>query len=185
MASESTIEVSWLDDLEKAIKRNKRDAHNRYFQLATVDTEGWPRVRTVVYRGLADETGAPLFITDSRAEKMTSIVTGGRAEICWYFTQTREQFRLHGHLVIIDNASEREAMWNRLSPAAKEQFFWVTPGVAIGQGDPVPSQTNVPSTMVLVKLVPESVDHLVLAKQQKRQRHSHTGDGWQATLINP
>ena len=185
MASESSINPSWLNDLEKAIKRNKRDAHNRYFQLATVDSEGGPRVRTVVFRGFADQTGALLFITDSRSEKMGSIKTSGKAEACWYFTQSREQFRLQGYLAIVDDSTDREAMWSRLSPAAKEQFFWVTPGVALGEGDSVPSQSGVPSTMVLVKLVPESVDHLVLAKEQERQRHTETGDGWQASRINP
>ena len=80
--------------------------------------------------------------------------------------------------MIVDDSADREAMWSRLSPAAKEQFFWVTPGLALGEGDSVPSQSGVPSTMVLVKLVPESVDHLVLAKEQERQRHTETGDGW-------
>ena len=69
MASELSTKPSWLQDLEKAIKRNKRDAHNRYFQLATVDCERLPRVRTVVFRGFGDQTGALLFITDSRSEK--------------------------------------------------------------------------------------------------------------------
>jgi len=185
MASESSIKPSWLSDLEKTIKRNKRDAHNRYFQLATVDSEGWPRVRTVVSRGFADQTGALLFITDSRSEKMASIESGGKAEACWYFTQSREQFRLQGHLIIVDDSTDREAMWSCLSPAAKEQFFWVTPGVALGEGDSVANQSNVPSTMVLIKLVPESVDHLVLAKEQQRQRYTQTEDGWQVSRINP
>ena len=185
MASDSSIKPSWLQDLEKAIKRNKRDAHNRYFQLATVDCERLPRVRTVVFRGFADQTGTLLFITDSRSEKMSSIETGGKAEACWYFTQSREQFRLQGRLVIVDDSADREAMWSRLSPAAKEQFFWVTPGAPLGDGDSVPNQRGVPSTMVLIKLVPESVDHLVLAKEQERQRHTQTGDDWQASRINP
>jgi pyridoxamine 5'-phosphate oxidase len=185
MASELSVKPSWLIDLEKALKRNKRDAHNRYFQLATVDSEGWPRVRTVVFRGFADQTGALLFITDLRSGKMGSIETGGKAEACWYFTQSREQFRLQGHLMILDDSVDREAMWSRLSPAAKEQFFWVTPGALLGEGDSVPNQRGVPSTMVLIKLVPESVDHLVLAKEQARQRHTQTGDGWQASRINP
>ena len=185
MASESSIKPSWLNDLEKAIKRNKRDAHNRYFQLATIDREGWPRVRTVVFRGFADQAGALLLITDSRSEKIGSIETGGKAEACWYFTQSREQFRLKGHLAVVDDSSDREAMWSRLSPAAKEQFFWATPGAILGEGDPVPSQSSVPSTMVLLKLMPESVDHLVLVKEQERQRHTQTGDSWQASHINP
>ena len=89
MASQLSMKPSWLNDLERAIKGNKRDAHNRYFQLATVDSEGWPRVRTVVFRGFADQTGTLLFITDSRSEKMSSIESGGKAEACWYFTQSR------------------------------------------------------------------------------------------------
>ncbi len=185
MAFESSIKPSWLNDLEKAIKRNKRDAYNRYFQLATIDSEGWPRVRTVVFRGFADQTGALLFITDSRSKKMGSIESGGKAEACWYFTQSREQFRLQGHLAVVDDSTDREAMWSRLSPAAKEQFFWVTPGAPLGEGDSVLNQNDVPSTMVLIKLVPESIDHLVLAKEQERQRHTQTGDGWQANRINP
>jgi hypothetical protein len=74
-----------------------------------------------------------------------------RAEVCWYFPKTREQFRVSGTLEIVGEAEEgsggngdqrlallravREGAWLRMSDAGREQFFWPTPGQPRLDGD--------------------------------------------------
>ena len=43
----------WLQQLKRAIRGNRRDAHNRYVQFATLGLDGKPRVRMVVFRGFS------------------------------------------------------------------------------------------------------------------------------------
>ena len=38
----------WREQLKRAIRENRRDAHNRYLQFATLGLDGKPRVRMVV-----------------------------------------------------------------------------------------------------------------------------------------
>ena len=64
-----TAEYNWLVALRKAIAKNRRDAHNRYLQLATVRQDGTPAVRTLVFRSLQEDLAAVVMITDSRREK--------------------------------------------------------------------------------------------------------------------
>lgn len=42
--------MSWKNLLEKALKRNRSAQNSRYFQLATVRSDGRPACRTVVFR---------------------------------------------------------------------------------------------------------------------------------------
>ena len=116
----------WQSALKEALRKNKRDAHNRYLQLATVREDGSPANRTVVFRGFTENSSQLCMVTDLRSEKLAEIALQPMGEACWYFTNTREQFRLRGELTA-DGASDsvqRRATWGNLSDAAKAQFFW-------------------------------------------------------------
>lgn len=127
-------EYCWRSALRRALKKNRREAHSRYLQLASVDECGEPRNRTVVFRGFGD-SDALLIITDQRSEKYTQLLARPHVEVCWYFTISREQFRLRGRARMVTDAySEqdlRAQVWSALSPAAKEQFFWSHPGLPL------------------------------------------------------
>jgi pyridoxamine 5'-phosphate oxidase len=110
----------------------------RYFQLATVRATGRPANRTVVFRGFLPDSNHIAIITDRRSPKIAQIEQNGGAEICWYFPKTREQFRLAGLLHIIDaqHPNERwqrafQATWQKLSEAARTQFYDIAPGLPI------------------------------------------------------
>ncbi|KPQ37644.1 MAG: PPOX class probable FMN-dependent enzyme, alr4036 family [Phormidesmis priestleyi Ana] len=75
-----------------------------------------------------------MFISDRRSEKITQIQQNPNAEICWYFTKSREQFRLSGQLMLITHATvsnplakARTDLWQKLSDNAKRQFSWPQP----------------------------------------------------------
>ena len=180
----------WQDALTQAVARNRQDAQHRYLQLATRGEAGWPANRTVVFRGFS-EAGELQVVTDQRSGKVQEFAVDDRAEICWYFARTREQFRLRCRSEVVDPGSRRDAerlaLWEKLSDAAREQFYWPHPGEPLG-GDPVPvaNPISTPDTFLLVLLRPERVDHLQLKPSPQQRRLSTRPDhGWECVDVNP
>lgn len=158
---------SWLVRIEKSIARSRKIKGGNYVQLATVDpATGFPTCRTVVFRGfltLPNDRGIVMkMITDNRSEKVKH-VTGSEAnahgcpcEMVWWFSQSSEQYRIAGKLILVGPSSSsskvevfgggndwkgenveslipflenaRKQMWGNLSVPAKEQFYWPPPG---------------------------------------------------------
>ena len=125
----------WRSAIARALHRNRSLAYARYLQLATVGENNRPANRTVVFRGFLEDSNQLKFITDARSDKVDQIQQQPWAEICWYFPNTREQFRLSGCLTLIrdDNSHPifqpaRIKIWQELSDAARLQFAWPDPG---------------------------------------------------------
>ena len=93
----------WRSPLARALHRNRSLPHLKFVQLATVDAQGFPHNRTVVYRGLMDETHQLKFVTDSRSDKILHLQVQPWVEVCWYFTKTREKFRFLGRMEVIQS----------------------------------------------------------------------------------
>lgn len=183
------IGATWNDRLKKAIANNKRDAHNRYLQLATVTASGEPRVRMVVFRGFANAGMSLLIITDTRSQKIAELAQQNTVEVAWYFTRSREQFRLRCsaavHTADDDPTAHRGALWVSLSEAAKSQFFWRRPGALRHEGETLPVTEDPPSTFSVVELTPFYVDHLTLAKTQTRVISESSDGRWCDVNVNP
>jgi PPOX class probable FMN-dependent enzyme len=179
----------WREQLKRAIRENRRDAHNRYLQFATLGLDGKPRVRMVVFRGFSPSEASFFIITDARSEKVKELAHCPDVEVSWYFTQTREQFRLRcGTVVHSHNADvelHRDALWKGLSEAAKAQFFWPEPGLSSGEGQSLEITAHPPETFVVIQCRPQRVDHLVLAKTQRRMLSDLTSSGWTEVSVNP
>lgn len=185
------MDYSWRSSLDQAIARNRRDAHHRYMQLATLDASGHPANRTVVFRGFLDD-GALTLVTDARSHKVQQVIDHPEVEICWYFTRSREQFRIGGQLQLIDDSSPREelrsAAWSRLSEGAREQFYWPTPAAPRDKGEePATGDDGVPTSFLLGVVIPERIDHLQLAGSPQQRCISIRGeDGeWRSEAVNP
>ena len=148
----SKTEALWIERLNKAIEvHNKPSA--KFFQVASVDKHGMPRNRTMVFRGM--KNGVILAICDKRSEKVSQWGNLSRAELCWYFEDTREQFRLactvtlftkdgefknaasRSHASAMQEAAHKKGLqivfdvWQNLSQQAQEQFLWPAPKVPI------------------------------------------------------
>lgn len=94
------------------------------FQLATVDTQGIPHVRTHVYHGFLFPKGAlhaPILVTstDVRAPKVAQILSNSNVELVWWMEGSMEQFRIAGRALVVPApkhnlqliAHARLAMW--------------------------------------------------------------------------
>ena len=185
----------WRSPIARALHRNRSLVYARYLQLATVRSDGKPANRTVVFRGFQDDTNQLKFIADDRSEKIEQIAHSPWAEICWYFPNTREQFRLLGTLTIVnhdapdDEQQARRSMWQALSDSARVQFDWAHPGKPKTEAlsPPTPSQTEPLPHFCLLLLDPTQVDHLELRGEPQNRILYHRADdrSWSKQDVNP
>ncbi len=202
----------WRSPLARAIHRNRAVPFSRYFQLATVRADGRPANRTVVFRGFVADTNRLMVVSDRRSEKNKQIIHNASAAVCWYFTKTREQFRLSGQIISVtadtpdeDLVTAREQLWQKLSDSARAQFTWPQPKAPRSDNDAFSSSANSqepPSPFSLLLLDVDYVDHLELrgdpqnrciyrkkdstvdssAEESSAQEPSHI---WQVIPVNP
>ncbi|KAG6730357.1 hypothetical protein I3842_01G075600 [Carya illinoinensis] len=95
----------WKQLLLNALESNSHLRHSSFFQLATVGLNGRPSNRTVVFRGLEENTDKIQIHTDYRTHKIEELRHCPYAEICWYFTDSWEQFRVNGKIDILDESN--------------------------------------------------------------------------------
>ncbi|MFT4994254.1 MAG: pyridoxamine 5'-phosphate oxidase [Paraglaciecola sp.] len=190
--------VQWRQKLERAIQNNAQLAHTRFFQLATVDKNQMPACRTVVFRGFMDNTHALIVHTDVRSEKILQLRNNAHGEICWYFSDTREQFRLTSKVTLITGeehhgADIRLAHWRALSDKAQASYGLATPGSALviepaqsaSADKGLPPRSNPLENFALLLITPFRVDHLLLMPSpQQRTLYDGQPDGqWNARRI--
>ena len=186
----------WRTILQRALHRNRSNAFSRYFQIATIDIEGKPRNRTVVFRGFVDDSNSIKIVTDTRSEKFEHLQKNPHAEICWYFTKSREQFRLQGtvDLICVDdeaNQQLRQQAWEKLSNNAQEQFYWAYPAKPVTDtfftAKPFQESSSPIDNFCLLIFQPIQVDHLELkGDPQNRFIYSLNDDRtWSKGEVNP
>lgn len=189
----------WRGAIAHALHRNRSLVYARYLQLATLQANGRPANRTLVFRGFLEDTNQLKFITDSRSAKTDQIQQQPWAEVCWYFPNTREQFRITGCLTLVsgddsdqDLQPARIAMWQELSDAARLQFAWPHPGKPRVEtpeafAPPVPERMQPVPNFCLLLLDPVEVDHLELRGEPQTRSLYHRDDQqeWSSQAINP
>lgn len=187
----------WRAPLARALHRNRSRVYSRYPQLATVRPDGRPANRTVVFREFLPETNNLVFVTDTRSDKILHLTENPAAELCWYFTQTREQFRLGGNIQIItptvtDQSLRQmhQQMWEALSDKARQQFAWPYPGkprTKEGFEESTFDSQTPPDTFAMLILDPSTVDHLELRgdPQNRYQYHRQLDGSWGMIAVNP
>ncbi len=185
----------WRSPLARALHRNRSRPESRYAQLATLRPNGRPANRTVVFRGFVPDDNSLLFVTDQRSDKVGHLLSQPAVELCWYFAKTREQFRIAGQMQVItaadvENAPLRDRAWESLSDNARQSFSWPPPGhPRQREGFDTPLMASAPplETFVLLRLVPDWVDHLELRgdPQTRHQYHQVAGLDWVTQAVNP
>lgn len=189
----------WRSPLASAIHRNRSKPYSRYFQLATVNPAGYPANRTVVFRGFFDDEQNRLkIITDARSDKIQDIEHQPLAEVCWYFTKTREQFRISGRLQLVtvaetdlDLQTARKITWHELSDSARSQFAWPDPAQPMSDKSAFelepPDANNPLDNFCLLLLTPYKIDHLQLKgdPQQRFLYNLQEDKTWTNQAVNP
>eukprot|EP00164_Ancoracysta_twista_P018928 GFYU01033048.1.p1 GENE.GFYU01033048.1~~GFYU01033048.1.p1 ORF type:complete len:247 (-),score=59.78 GFYU01033048.1:107-847(-) len=137
----------WRQRVQNAILQHKNIAFSKFVQLATVSTDGFPRVRTVVFRGFFDsfilgqqnKSDTMVICTDLRSTKVEEVKSQSAAEVCWYFPISLDQYRLRGHIQIVDaDAADpieqrlREEVWKKQTPETRSMYDMPAPGTPCG-----------------------------------------------------
>lgn len=185
--------MSWRQLLDNALDRHVNLPASRYTQLATIRPDGRPANRTLNFRDWlpGDEL---LFTTDARSDKAKHLAANPWGELCWYFGETREQFRILGRVSLIqsnadaDIASLRERVWQASSDASRQTFTWPPPGRPRDSDaaflDPAPHTP--PPYFTLLLVAPEQVDYLDLRPRPfLRALYRRAADGWTSEIVNP
>ncbi len=188
----------WLKPLAQALEYNRSQPYSRYFQLATVQADGRPANRTVVFRGFLGDTNQLKTIIDTRSQKFDQILHQPWGEACWYFTETREQFRLAGELTLIDAnypdpglQHARQSTWKDLSDNARLQFAWPHPSQSRANSEafspPLPDPASPPPNFCLLLLDPVKVDHLELQGDPQNRWFYLRSESqvWSTMAVNP
>jgi pyridoxamine 5'-phosphate oxidase len=171
----------WAGLVQKSIDIGGGKLPARLVQLATLTSAGHPTVRTMVFRGWHrgdNPVPALCFHTDTRSQKIEGIAAAPWAEACWYFNESRQQFRFTGTLTVVgpdaktaELRSAREDMWRDQSDSARLQYRFPHPAERrseIAEGDdtergpfqPEPPNAEHPEgTFALLLLQPTAVDH--------------------------
>ena len=189
----------WRSPLSRSLHRNRAQAFCRFLQLATVRENGAPANRTVVFRGFLEGCNQLMFISDRRSEKTAQIQQNPNVEACWYFTKTREQFRISGRLAVVTEETElpilaiaRQQLWQKISDNARLQFAWPHPKESRSEtanfSPSAPDAQTPLSTFCLLLLDPRSVDWLSLrGEPQNRKVYTRVdaAEGWKVADVNP
>lgn len=157
-------------------------------------------------------------ITDKRSNKFgeaTNLVTNSagdtptkrsnNVEMVWWFSKSSEQYRIRGQLKFVgeDEADEyllqsRKEQWGNLSDPAREQFYWVDPGLnydaesSSAQHIPVGGRDEEsgkvlppPSNFLVMLLYPTMCDYLKLGDNVRQVDNLIEGNTWQSKRANP
>ena len=81
------------------------------YQIATVDANGHPRVRSQVHRGFMEPGGHPqlpilVTSTDARTPKVIEARANQRVELAWWMEGTQDQFRISGFVHIFPSPAQ-------------------------------------------------------------------------------
>jgi len=184
----------WRSAIARSLHINRSHPDSRFFQLATISLDGYPANRTVVFRGFRDDSNDLQIISDSRSEKNAHLQEHPQAEICWYFTKSREQFRFRGIITVIDAqntqlASVRETVWEQISDSSRSLFFWPDPKAKRTKDNfpETPPVDTIPETFTVLLFSPEQVDYLTL-KGDPQNRYLYVledAENWSMREVNP
>uniref|UniRef100_A0A0R0FKB1 pyridoxal 5'-phosphate synthase n=1 Tax=Glycine max TaxID=3847 RepID=A0A0R0FKB1_SOYBN len=182
--------LAWKQLLLNALESNAHLKHSSFMQLATLGTNGTPSNRTVVFRGFQDNTDNIQINTHARTPK-----------ICWYFTDSWEQFRINGDVDIIDGLNpdplklqQREKSWFASSLRSRLQYLLPNPGLPCLNEQALPEISLDPSigpvdAFCLLILEPNQVDYLNLKSNQRLTFKSSVSDAakksWIVERVNP
>ncbi|KAK1376140.1 Pyridoxal 5'-phosphate synthase [Heracleum sosnowskyi] len=191
----------WKQLLMNAMQSNSHLKHSSYFQLATIGINGRPANRTVVFRGFQDNSDKIQINTDSRTHKIEDLKQCPFGEICWYFTDSWEQFRINGAVDVIDGSNpdpvklqQREKAWFASSPRSRLQYVGPYPGLpSLGEQSSgessLDNSTGPVDAFCLLVLNPEQVDYLNLKENKRVNFTTRQSDDseklWNSENINP
>ncbi len=181
----------WRSLLQTARQREGLAPQGRWLQLASVGSDGAPRLRTLVFRGWVGPSNLDL-LTDARSNKVTELAAEPRLELCWLLPTSRCQFRMRGMLMQLlakDEQAARARHWQQLQPAERALWAWPEPGAPLEARAHVPAElaegSPLPACFVLLRIELQQVELLELTGVPHKRRRWCSDRNWQEERLNP
>ena len=196
----------WRTSIEDHLVDASADPTSTYCQLATVDVQGSPHVRTMVFRGFDEVDHGVLMCTDFASDKCQQLGHNSKAQIVWYLSKARTQYRLSGTAELLsaisletgscdqnhndsDNSNDncndncnvdmRGDIWRKLSANAKNSF--VENSISYELNSSLQDQGDIdkeslPSNFAVIKLNPTWVESLDLRSNPHKRTQWRLSD---------
>ena len=151
--------------IENSLKLNSEIIYSNFLQLATVDKNKLPQVRTVSFKGIFNNNQIKI-ITELKTKKVEEINNDEHCQTCWYFPISREQYRISctAKLVTATNQEsslieERKATWNKLSDERRKSYFNDSNvNLNMNEKNKI-DNTTISENFVLILLKPYEIDY--------------------------
>ena len=177
----------WRQRLRGARQREGRQVSARWLQLATVASDGTPRVRTLVFRGWSGADQLELY-TDARSNKTTELKYQPQVELCWLLSKARQQYRLRGTTALM-TPRDGVVQWRALSPSGRALWGWPQPGQPFDSEASFPPEltedTPIPEHFLVMQISIQQVELLDLSHHPHQRLRWRLEDGWQEQRLNP
>jgi len=192
----SFIFPKWRQRLARSLHLSRSKSESKYVQIATYGPQLGVQNRTVVFRGFVENSHILQCITEKDSDKYRALKSCKSSEICWYFTKTREQYRLSVHTQLVDCDNDelglRQQMWNKLSAAAKMSFidnqvYGQEVNINYSSSENVinSQKEQIPENFILILCKVYSVDYLILSEPHRRYKSFCELDEWIEESVNP
>jgi hypothetical protein len=114
-----------------AIAKMRREFPQSYvIQLATVNSQGKPKVRSVLFEDLNRSEKEEVLISmkcSAKSNKFANAIEEGKttsdAEVCWWVEDSNVQWRFSGRVDLISDGDERRRLWDHMNAGGKGQFL--------------------------------------------------------------
>lgn len=189
---DAALETAW-DILAEGAGNRRVPTHTP--TLATIGTDGAPRMRTVVLRGFETASRQVRFHTDRRSGKINELRADPRAGLHVYDPQRKVQLQIDGRVHLhMDDPLANQA-WQQTQPMSRI-VYQVTraPGTVIDSPLDV-THDNMPDAglndggsenFLVATLQVETLEWLFLdARGHRRARFTREGNAWSGTWLVP
>ncbi len=160
-------------------------------QLATVGSDGAPKLRTIVLRRFDEATARLSFVTDRRSLKVKEMLDNPSVSLVAFDGAASVQLRLEGLAAVIEDERRKKAFWNALRNHTHILFqSSLAPGTAI-PSPPIETAENCDPNAAyerfcLVDIYLHQVEWLdISSAPHTRCSFKREGKGWTASWIVP
>lgn len=178
------LKEAWSEVMSQ-LKRAAADGRHpfRYAVLATVDEEGHPAQRTVVFRGFHNDHEL-LVHTDSRSAKVQHIRKQSNISLLFYHDRKKLQLRIKGKAVLHDQDELCKREWQERGIKSHRSYTSITtPGSVIEKPEEAYKWDRSDKYFLLICIIPQQAEFLQLdgdkhLRSRRMYREESAIDHW-------
>lgn len=155
----------------------------KHFTLATSDSNGTPRMRTVVLRKVDDMLNLVIY-TDSQSKKIMHINKDNSVSLLFSDTERSLQVSILAKAEIITNDRVLQSMWSQVPQKLKKEYTVLMPSEKeINASDSI-DYLERKHSFSAIKLVPYNIEYLRLKRPEHTRAHfKKENNTWSSTYL--